>query len=66
MRYRLDEKRQPSTHLQPPSRSLESDFASLSARIEQVLQQLDVPIAAAEEALATVRLRLQTKEAAFR
>jgi hypothetical protein len=39
---------------------------SLSAKIEQVLQQLDVPIAAAEEALTLVRRRLQTKAAAFR
>ena len=64
MRYRLDEK--PPTHFPPPSRSLESEFASLSAKIDEVLQQLDVPIVAAEEALALVRWRLRTKAAAFR
>jgi hypothetical protein len=66
MRYRVDEERQPPTHLPPPSRSLEGEFANLSAKIEQVLQQLDAPIAAAEEALALVRLRLRAKAAAFR
>ena len=66
MRYRVDEERQPPTHLPPPARSLEGEFANLSAKIEQVLQQLDAPIAAAEEALALVRLRLRTRAAAFR
>ena len=66
MRYRIDEKRLPLTNFPPPSRSLESEFASLSAKIDDVLQQLDVPIVAAEEALALVRRRLRTKVAAFR
>ena len=66
MRYRVDEERLPLTHFPPPSMSLESEFASLSAKIDEVLQQLDVPIVAAEEALALVRRRLRTKAPAFR
>jgi hypothetical protein len=66
MRYRVDEDRLLTTPPPPPSRSLEGEFANLSAMIEQVLQQLDAPIAAAEEALALVRLRLRAKAAALR
>ncbi len=54
MRYRLDEKRLPQTLFPSLSESLESEFASLSAGISEVLEQLDVRIVAAEEALAVV------------
>jgi hypothetical protein len=55
MRYRLDEKRLPPTLFPPVSESLESEFARVSATIDEVLEQLDVRIVAAEEALAVVR-----------
>jgi hypothetical protein len=55
MRYRLDEKRLPPTLFPSHSESLEGEFASLTAKIDEVLEQLDVPIVAAEEALAVVR-----------
>ena len=58
MRYRLNEKRLSQTPIPSPTRSLESEFASLSAKIDEVLEQLDAPIVAAEEALAQVRRRL--------
>ena len=58
MRYRLNEKRLSQTPIPLPTRSLESEFASLSAKIDEVLEQLDAPIVAAEEALAQVRRRL--------
>jgi hypothetical protein len=63
MRYRLDEKRLPQTTLSPPSRSLETDFEKLSGKIGEILEQLDAPIAASEEALAVVQRRLRTKPA---
>jgi hypothetical protein len=54
VRYRLDEKRLPQTLFPSRSESLESEFASLAAKMEEVLEQLDVRIVAAEEALAVV------------
>ncbi|MGD0762556.1 MAG: hypothetical protein ABR929_05070 [Roseiarcus sp.] len=54
MRCRLVEKRLPQTLFPPRSESLESEFASLSATIDEVLEQFDVGIVAAEEALAVV------------
>jgi predicted DNA-binding protein (UPF0251 family) len=55
MRYRLDEKRFPQTPFLPRSESLESEFASLSAKTAEVLRQFDVRIVAAEEALAVMQ-----------
>jgi hypothetical protein len=54
MRYRLDEKRLPPTLFSSPSETLENDFAQLSAKIDDVLEQFDKRIVAAEEALAAV------------
>lgn len=54
MRYRLDEKRLPQTLFPSHSESLESEFASLVAKIDEVLEQLDVRIVAAEQAVAVV------------
>ena len=51
MRYRLDENRLPQTLFPPLSESLESEFASLSAKTAEVLRQFDVRIVAAEEAV---------------
>lgn len=66
MRYRFDEKRLPQTPLPRPSRSLETEFANLSGKIDEVLEQLDAPIAASEEALAAVQRELRAKAAPFR
>ncbi len=55
MRYRLDEKRLPQTLFPPRSESLESEFASLLAKIDAVRKQFDVRIVAAEEAVAVVQ-----------
>jgi hypothetical protein len=38
MRYRLDEKRLPQTRFRSLSESLESEFAGLSAKIDEVLE----------------------------
>jgi len=54
VRYRLDEKRLPQTLFPSHSESLESEFASLVAKIDEVLEQLDVRIVAAEQAVAVV------------
>ena len=54
MRYRLDENRLPQTLFPPISESLESEFESLLAKIDEVRKQFDVRIVAAEEALAVV------------
>jgi len=51
MRHRLDEERLPQTLFPPRSESLESEFASLSAKTAEVLRQFDVRIVAAEEAV---------------
>jgi hypothetical protein len=55
MRYRLDEKRLPPTLFPSPSPSLQREFASLSAGIGEILEQIDVRIVAAEEAVTIVR-----------
>ena len=55
MRYRLDERRLPPTLFPSHSELLESEFAGLAAKVGEVLEQLDVRIVAAEEALAVVR-----------
>jgi hypothetical protein len=55
MRYRLDDKRLPSTFATPSSESLKHQFASLSAGIDKRLEQIDVRIIAAEEAVTAVR-----------
>jgi hypothetical protein len=65
MRYRLDEKWLPQTPFSSPSRSLDTEFANLSGKIGEVLEQLDVPIAASEEALAVVQRRLRRTPAPF-
>jgi hypothetical protein len=64
MRYRLDDKRLPQTPFLSSSQSLETDFAKLSVKMGKVLAQLDVPIAASEEALADVRRQLRRTSAA--
>ena len=65
MRYRGDEKRLPQ-RFPSPSESLESEFASVSAKIGEVIEQLDAPIVAAEEALAVVQRQLRTKAGPLR
>jgi hypothetical protein len=65
MRYRLDEKRLSQPPFPSPSGSLEGEFASVSAKIGQVIEQLDAPIVATEEALAAVQRRLRTKAVPF-
>jgi hypothetical protein len=65
MRYCLDDKRFPQKPPPSSSRSLESEFANLSGKIGEVLEQLDLPIAASEEALAVVQRRLRRKPALF-
>jgi hypothetical protein len=55
MRCRLDENRLPQMPFPPMSDSLEREFDSLLARIDEVRRQFDVGIAAAEEALSAVR-----------
>jgi hypothetical protein len=54
MRYRLDGKRRPPTLFPPLSESPESEFVGLAAKIDEVLEQLDVRIVAAEGPLAVV------------
>jgi hypothetical protein len=54
MRYQLDDARLSPTRFPPLSRSLESEFAGLAARIGEVLEQFDARIAAVEGALAVV------------
>ena len=54
MRYRLDEKRLPQMLFPSHSESPESEFAGLAAKIDEILEQFDVRIVAAEEALAVV------------
>jgi hypothetical protein len=54
MRFHLVEKRLRQTLFPHRSESLESEFASLSATIDEVLEQFDVGIVAAEKALAVV------------
>ena len=54
VRYRLDEKRLPQTPFPPLSESLESEFAALAARIDEVLEQFAVRTVAAREAPAVV------------
>jgi hypothetical protein len=66
MRYRLDEERLPQRPFPSPSGSLEREFASVSAKIGEVIEQLDVPIVATEEALAVVQRQLRTKPVPFR
>jgi hypothetical protein len=66
MRHPLDDKRPPQPQFLSPSGSLESEFASVSARIGEVIEQLDAPIAATEEALAVVQRQLRTKAVPFR
>ncbi len=54
MRYRLDETRLPPTLFPSHSESLEGEFAGLAAKLDEVLEQLDVRIVATEGALAVV------------
>jgi hypothetical protein len=54
MRYHLDDKQLPQMAFPPLSESLEREFASLAAKIDEILEQFDVRIVAAEEALAVV------------
>ncbi|THD43285.1 MAG: hypothetical protein E7774_13295 [Bradyrhizobium sp.] len=61
MRQRLDEKRLPQPPVASPSGSLEHEFAKVSAKISEVIEQLDAPISTAEEALAVVQQELRTK-----
>jgi hypothetical protein len=65
MRSRLDEKRLFQRTFPSPSESLEHEFASVSAKIGEVIEQLDGPIVANEEALAVVQRQLRTKAAPF-
>ncbi len=64
MRYRLDETQLPLTLFPPLSESLESEFADLAAKIDEVLEQLDVRIVAAEEALAVVHAMREVEKIA--
>ena len=66
MRYRLVEKRLPQTLFPPRSESLESEFASLSTKIDEVLKQFDVRIVAAEEAVAVVHAMRNVEKIAIR
>jgi class 3 adenylate cyclase len=66
MRYRLDEKRLPQTLFRSLPKSLESEFASLSANIDDVLEQFDARIVAAEEALAVVHAMREVEKIAIR
>jgi hypothetical protein len=66
MRYRLDEKQLLRWGRPSPSGSLEREFASVSTKIGEVIVQLDVPIIAAEEALAVVRRQLRTRAVSLR
>jgi hypothetical protein len=61
MRHRIDEKRLPQPPVLSPSGSLEREFAKVSAKISEVIEQLDAPIDAAEEAPAVVQQELRTK-----
>jgi len=66
MRYRRGERRLFQPPFPSPSESLEREFASVSARIGEVIEQLDGPIVATEEALAVVQRQLRTKAAPVR
>jgi hypothetical protein len=66
MRYRLDENRLPQTLFPPISESLESEFESLLAKIDEVRKQFDVRIVAAEEALAVVHAMRNVEKNAIR
>ena len=66
MRYRLDEKRLPQTRFPSLSESLESEFVSLSARIDEVLEQFDMRIVAAEKALTVVHAMRGVEKIAVR
>ena len=61
MRYRRDERPLPQRTFPSPSELLESEFASVSAKIGEVIEQLDAPIVATEEALAVVQRQLRAK-----
>jgi hypothetical protein len=65
MRYRLGEERLPQMLFPPRSESLESEFASLSAKTAEVLKQFDVRIVAAEEAVAVVQAMLNVEKIAI-
>jgi hypothetical protein len=54
MRYCLDENQLPPMPFPPTSDSLEQEFDSLLAKIEEVRKQFDEQIVAAEAALAAV------------
>ena len=66
MRYRLDEKRLPQTRFRSLSESLESEFAGLSAKIDEVLEQFDMRIVAAEKALTVVHAMRDVEKIAIR
>ena len=66
MRYRLDEKRLPQTLFPSLPESLESEFASLSAKIDEVLEQFDMRIVAAEKALTVVHAMRDVEKIAIR
>jgi hypothetical protein len=66
MRYRPDEGRFPQRPSPSPSESLESEFARVSAKIGEVIEQLNAPIVATEEALAVVQRGLRKKGVPFR
>ena len=61
MRRRRHENRLPKRTFLSPLESLESEFARVSAKIGEVIEQLDAPIVATEEALAAVQQQLRTK-----
>jgi hypothetical protein len=66
MRYSLDENRLPQTPFPPISESLESEFESLLAKIDEVRKQFDVRIVAAEDALTVVHAMRNVEEIANR
>ena len=63
MRYGHDDNRLRQIPFPSSSRSLETEFAKLSGKIGKVLEQLDVPIAASEEALAVIQRQLRRQPA---
>ncbi len=54
VRYRFDEKQFHQMLFPPHSESLESAFARLAVKIDEIFEQFDVRIVAAEEVLAVV------------
>jgi len=64
VRDRLDEKQLPQMAFPPLSESLEREFANLAAKINEILEQFDVRIVAAEEAVATVHAMRDVKKIA--